>query len=154
MELVPAPSGPITPMSKVVSKVKPQRLLGFTLIELLIVIVILGLLLSLVAPAMFSKVGSSQRKTAMAQMQMLSTALDTYRLDVGDYPKTLAELRKGDAPGWDGPYLPRDLPVDPWGNPYVYSVESATPARPYSLQSFGKDGRQGGDGDGEDIAFQ
>jgi general secretion pathway protein G len=67
------------------------RVLGFTLIELLIVIVIMGLLLSLVAPAMFSKVGSSQKKTAMAQMQMLSTALDTYRLDVGAYPKTLAE---------------------------------------------------------------
>ena len=59
---------------------------GFTLIELLIVIVILGLLLSLVAPAMFSKVSSSQRKTAMAQMQMLATALDTYRLDLGGYP--------------------------------------------------------------------
>jgi len=131
-----------------------RRALGFTLIELLIVIVILGLLLSLVAPAMFSKVGSSQRKTASAQMQMLSTALDTYRLDVGNYPKTLAELRAGTEAGWDGPYLPRELPSDPWGNPYVYSAANDNAAKPYSLKSYGKDGREGGDGDNEDIVFQ
>jgi general secretion pathway protein G len=127
---------------------------GFTLIELLIVIVILGLLLSLVAPAMFSKVGSSQRKTALAQMQMLSTALDTYRLDVGSFPKSLSELRAADVPGWDGPYLPRDIPVDPWGNPYAYSVDVKDASKPYTLRSFAKDGREGGEGDAEDIIFQ
>lgn len=126
---------------------------GFTLIELLIVIVILGLLLSLVAPAMFSKVGSSQRKTALAQMQMFSTALDTFRLDVGDYPETLAELRASTKPGWDGPYLPRELPLDPWGNPYVFQ-RPGEGGQPYSLRSYGKDGRPGGEGDGEDIVFQ
>ncbi|MEY2720712.1 MAG: hypothetical protein RL597_157 [Pseudomonadota bacterium] len=130
------------------------RVRGFTLIELLIVIVILGLLLSLVAPTMFSKVGSSQRKTAMAQMQMLSTALDTYRLDTGNFPANLEELRKGAAPGWDGPYLPRDVPKDPWGNPYVYAAKAEDPAKPYGLMSYGKDGRAGGDGDAEDIVFQ
>lgn len=134
---------------------RPARARGFTLIELLIVIVILGLLLSLVAPAMFSKVGSSQRKAAMAQMQMLSVALDTYRLDVGDFPANLSELRSGKAPGWDGPYLPRELPMDPWGNPYVYELLSGDEsAIPYSLKSFGKDGRVGGEGDNEDIVFQ
>lgn len=127
---------------------------GFTLIELLIVIVILGLLLSLVAPAMFSKVGSSQRKTAMAQMQMLSTSIDTYHLDVGSYPETLSELRKSSKPGWDGPYLPRDVPNDPWGNPYTYSVKEDDPSKPYVLMSLGKDGRQGGEGDNADIVFQ
>lgn len=131
-----------------------RRNRGFTLIELLIVIVILGLLLSLVAPTMFSKVGSSQRKAALAQMQMLSTALDTYRLDVGSYPSTLAELRVGTAPGWDGPYLPRELPVDPWGNQYVYTVQSDDPAKPYSLKSLGRDGREGGEGDSADILLQ
>ena len=130
---------------------RPVR--GFTLIELLIVIVILGLLLSLVAPTMFSKVGSAQKKTAMAQMQMLSTALDTYRLDVGNYPQSLAELRAGKAPGWDGPYLPREVPNDPWGNPYVYQL-GGEEGKPYALKTYGKDGRQGGDGDNEDIVFQ
>jgi general secretion pathway protein G len=131
-----------------------HRVRGFTLIELLIVIVILGLLLSLVAPTMFSKVGSAQKKTAMAQMQMLSTALDTYRLDVGSFPDNLADLRSGNAAGWDGPYLPRELPMDPWGNPYVYSVQADNPSQPYVLMSYGKDGRQGGDGENEDIVFQ
>ena len=136
---------------------RPDRRLrgrGFTLIELLIVIVILGLLLSLVAPTMFSKVGSSQRKAAMAQMQMLATSLDTYRLDVGGYPESLAELRKSAKPGWDGPYLPREVPNDPWGNPYIYSLKSNDPNKPYGLMSFGKDGKQGGDGDNEDIVLQ
>ena len=127
---------------------------GFTLIELLIVIVILGLLLSLVAPAMFSKVGSSQRKAAMAQMQMLATSLDTYRLDIGGYPESLDELRKSSKPGWDGPYLPREVPKDPWGNPYVYSLKASDPNKPYGLMSFGKDGRPGGEGDNEDIVLQ
>jgi general secretion pathway protein G len=131
-----------------------RRRRGFTLIELLIVIVILGLLLSLVAPTMFSKVGSSQRKTAMAQMQMLSTALDTYRLDTGGFPSSLSELRSSNVAGWDGPYLPREIPLDPWGNPYAYSVGAGDPTKPYSLLSYGKDGRVGGEGDGEDIVFQ
>lgn len=125
---------------------------GFTLLELLIVIVILGLLLSLVAPTMFSKVGSSQRKTAEAQMQMLSTSLDTFRLDVGSYPATLADLRKGTGPNWDGPYLPREVPLDPWGNPYVY--KPAEDGSGYALSSYGKDGRPGGEGDAADIAVQ
>jgi general secretion pathway protein G len=131
-----------------------RRFRGFTLIELLIVIVILGLLLSLVAPAMFSKVGSSQRKAALAQMQMLSTALDTYRLDVGEFPSSLAGLRAADVAGWDGPYLPREVPMDPWGNPYIYSVNSENRSASYTLRSFGKDGREGGEGDSEDIIFQ
>ena len=134
-------------------QIPQRRSRGFTLIELLIVIVILGLLLSLVAPTMFSKVGSSQRKTAMAQMQMLSTSLDTYRLDVGDYPASLAQLRSDTKPGWDGPYLPRDVPMDPWGHPYLYKVPGEG-GQPYSLRSYGKDGSEGGEGDGEDIVFQ
>jgi len=132
---------------------KRSRRSGFTLIEILIVIVIMGLLISLVAPAMFSKVSSSQRKTSMAQMQMLSTALDTYRLDVGTYPEDLGELRKSERPGWDGPYMPRDIPADPWGNPYVYSI-TKDGETPYTLSSYGAGGRPGGEDDEADIVFQ
>ena len=77
--------------------------------------VILGLLASLVAPSMFSKVASSKVKTAETQMQMLATSLDAYRLDLGVYPSSLDELRRSEAPRWDGPYLPKDVPMDPWG---------------------------------------
>jgi general secretion pathway protein G len=92
---------------------------GFTLIELLIVIVILGLLMSLVAPAMFSKVDSTKEKTARAQMQMIETALDTYRLDMGDYPTQLKDLVQSDSVGWDGPYMPKKFPVTPGGMPMI-----------------------------------
>ena len=84
-----------------------KRHAGFTLIELLIVIVILGLLASLVAPEMFSKVDSSKRKTAATQMKMLQTSIDAFRLDTGRVPAALAELTKSDVRGWDGPYLPK-----------------------------------------------
>ena len=130
-----------------------QRLTGFTLIEILIVIVILGLLISLVAPTMFSKVASSKRKTAEAQMQMLSTALDTYRLDIGRYPDKLEELRASDESAWDGPYMPREIPADPWGNPYVYDPEAEGDV-PYLLMSYGAGGLPGGEDEEEDVVFE
>ena len=126
---------------------------GFTLLELLIVIVILGLLASLVAPEMFGKVDSQSRKTAAAQMNMLETALDTYRLDVGTYPATLEELRKSEKKGWDGPYLPKDVPLDPWGNPYVYTVPGDN-GEPYKLMSYGKNGIAGGEENDADIVHK
>ena len=131
----------------------PHSISGFTLIELLIVIVILGLLMSLVAPAMFSKVDSTKVKTAQAQMEMFRTALDTYRLDMGGYPRTLDALRESNEPGWDGPYLPRAIPKDPWGNDYFYDPTPVGDA-PFSLQSYGSDGMPGGQDDAEDITYQ
>ncbi|PCH94205.1 MAG: type II secretion system protein GspG [Gammaproteobacteria bacterium] len=126
---------------------------GFTLIELLIVIVILGLLMSLVAPKMFSKVGSSKQKTALAQMQMLQTSLDTFRLDIGDYPNTLSELRASEKPNWDGPYIPKNVPNDPWGSPYVYQSPGPN-GEEFTLMSYGKDGNVGGKDENEDLVHQ
>ncbi len=124
--------------------------MGFTLIELLIVIVILGLLMSLVAPTMFSKVDSTKVKTARMQMRMIETALETYRLDMGNYPKELAELLSSGGDGWDGPYLPKKVPDDPWGNAYNY--ESPGPDnQPFLLRSLGKDGKLGGTDSALDI---
>ncbi len=127
---------------------------GFTLIELLIVMVIIGLLASLVAPKMFKKVGGARRKTARAQIELLGTALDSYRLDNGMYPtseqglKALREKPEG-VENWDGPYLPKAIPLDPWGHEYVY--KSPGDHGDYDLSSYGLDGRQGGDGDNRDI---
>lgn len=123
---------------------------GFSLMELLVVMVILGLLASLVGPAMFGKVDSSKVKTAQTQIQLLGTALDTFRLDVGDYPDQLSELRASDKRGWDGPYLPKAIPLDPWGNPYVYQKPGQNGLE-YLLQSLGKDGEVGGVDDSADI---
>jgi general secretion pathway protein G len=126
---------------------------GFTLIELLIVMIILGLLAALVAPKMFQKVGTSKQKAAKAQIAMLGTALDAYRLDVGAYPteqEGLEALRKN--PGhetWDGPYLPKDIPLDPWGHQYVYHCPGQH--GDYDLYSLGGDGQEGGEGENADV---
>lgn len=126
---------------------------GFTLIELLIVIVILGLLYSLVAPAMFSKVDSTKVKAAQIQLEMLRTSMEAYRLDVGDYPESLGELRESSDAGWDGPYLPKSVPKDPWGNDYYYSVSRDNGAS-FTLMSLGKDGKEGGSDDAADIRYE
>ena len=127
---------------------------GFTLIELLIVMVILGLLAALVGPRMFGKVGKSRQKAANAQISLFETALDIYRLDIGKYPTTdqgLQALRvKPDGvEKWDGPYLPKDVPLDPWGNSYVY--ESPGEHGDYDIISLGADGDPGGEGEDTDI---
>jgi general secretion pathway protein G len=126
---------------------------GFTMIELLIVMVILGLLASLVAPKFFSKLSTAERGIASTQMAAFETALDTYRLDLGAYPQKLDDLRSGSAPRWDGPYLPKDVPRDPWGNPYVYSIPG-TEGKSYDLKSYGADGKEGGEENNADIEHQ
>jgi len=134
-------------------KICLKRRKAFTLIELLVVIVIIGLLASLVAPKFFSKLDDAKFKTAKAQLEMLSTALDAFRLDTGRYPtdqEGLAVLwaKKNDSiKGFSGPYLPKPVKQDPWGNPYVYKHESKN-GNPYELYSLGPDGREGG----EDIS--
>jgi general secretion pathway protein G len=127
-----------------------QTMTGFTMIELLIVIVILGLLASLVAPKFFSQLGTAERGIAEAQMNAFETALDTYRLDMGGYPEKLEELRSSEASRWNGPYLPKALPMDPWGNPYVYE-RSSNRDTPYILMSLGTDGKEGGTDSDADI---
>ncbi len=123
---------------------------GFTLIELLIVIVILGLLASLVAPEMLGKVDDSRIKTAQTQMSMLETSLNTYRLDMGNYPESLDELLASDKPNWAGPYFPKEVPPDPWGNDYVYRMPGDDGA-PFTLMSYGADGSEGGEENDADI---
>jgi len=123
---------------------------GFTMIELLIVIVILGLLASLVAPKFFSQLGTAERGIAAAQMNAFETALDTYRLDMGRYPEKLSELRTSEDKRWDGPYLPKDIPLDPWKNPYVYTLVEGSNSS-YKIMSYGADGQPGGVDDNEDI---
>jgi general secretion pathway protein G len=126
---------------------------GFTMIELLIVIVILGLLASLVAPKFFAQLGTAERGIAATQMSAFETALDTYRLDMGRYPENLQDLRAENSPRWNGPYLPKAVPADPWGNPYVYS-RTNDGIQPYILLSYGADGKEGGSDADEDIVHQ
>ncbi len=128
---------------------------GFTLLELLVVMVIIGLLAGFVAPRYFSQIGKSEVKAAKAQLDALEKALDQYRLDVGHYPNMeqgLAALmaRPANEPRWDGPYLKRDVPKDPWGNAYVLTVPGQH--GDVDLLSYGKDGQPGGAGEAADIS--
>ena len=122
---------------------------GFTLIEMLVVIIIIGLLASLVGPRLFKKVDKARIKTAKAQIELLSTAIDTYRLDLGKFPASFDGLRRSDDPRWEGPYLPKNIPLDPWGGGYVYKYPGEH--GPYDIISYGADGKSGGTEDDRDI---
>ncbi len=127
---------------------------GFTLIELLVVMVIVGLLAALVAPKLFPKLGKGKQAAAKAQIELLGQALDQMRLDVGRYPTTQEGLSSlvtnPGMPNWEGPYLKKALPSDPWGRPYVY--QSPGSHGEYDLYSYGRDGSPGGEGEDADLA--
>ena len=115
---------------------------------------IIGLLAGYVGPQFFKQIGKSEAKTATAQLDALGKALDQYRLDTGRYPSTeqgLAVLvtKPADEPKWQGPYLAKAVPKDPWGNDYQYRAPGEHGE--YDLLSLGKDGRPGGEGEDADL---
>ena len=133
---------------------KRIKQLGFTLLELLVVMVIIGLLASYVGPKYFAQIGKSEVKTAKAQIDSLGKALDQYRLDTGHYPSTengLAALNAAPAneSKWNGPYLQKKVPSDPWDHAYLYKMPGEH--GDYDLISLGNDGAAGGAGEAADI---
>lgn len=134
-----------------------RRRAGFTLIEIMVVIVVIAILATLVAPEVFKHVGGARESTARSQIEMLGAALDAYRLHVGKYPTTqegLQALRTAPAGAgtrWRGPYLRKDIPLDPWGNPYVFRSPGEVNPTLYDLVSYGADGQPGGEQENADI---
>jgi len=140
------------PRQRTLPLFRDQR--GFTLIELLVVIIVLGLLVGLVGPRLFGRVGQSKTAAARAQIELLGAGLDQYRLDVGSYPDGNVGLealqRTPNVPNWNGPYLKKAVPKDPWGNPYRYRCCPGQFGE-YDLWSEGADGAPGGEGENADV---
>lgn len=132
---------------------------GFTFIEIMIVVVIIGFLVSIVAPEIIGRLGKAKVITAQTQLGNLEAALEQYYLDCGNFPTTeqgLEALRVKPTispvpKGWDGAYLKREVPTDPWGNHYIYVNPGEKNPHGYDLYSYGRDGQEGGSGEDTDI---
>jgi general secretion pathway protein G len=140
---------------EVTTEATSQNERGVTLIEMLVVVVIIGLFVGLVSVNMFKKADEAKRTAARAQIANFMQALGLYKLDVGTFPATeqgLEALRvKPDtSTNWSGPYLPQDIPMDPWGHPYLYKYPGEHGDEP-DLMSLGADGQLGGEGNSADI---
>lgn len=136
-------------------RVKKQA--GFSLIELMIVLVILGLIAGIVGPQAMKYLGKGKSQSAKVQIENISSALDMYRLEVGNYPTTADGLKAlvsqpSGARGWNGPYLKKGVPTDPWNNQYQYK-RPGSGGQPYDLVSLGSDGAVGGSGEDADISL-
>lgn len=127
---------------------------GFTLMELLIVLVIIGLLAALVGPTLYQRIKPAKESAARAQIENFATALDSFYIDTGRYPTTQEGLKALRAKPeslekWNGPYLKKEVPADPWGNPYQFRAPGRSGG--YEIVSYGADGREGGEGEHADI---
>jgi general secretion pathway protein G len=128
---------------------------GVTLIEMLVVVTIIALFAALVAPRMFKRADAAKVTAARAQMNSFMTALGTYKLDTSRFPSNeeglqALRLRPQNLAQWNGPYLPQDIPQDPWGHPYVYKYPGEHGDEP-DILSYGADGQPGGEGIDADI---
>jgi len=127
---------------------------GFTFFEILVVVTIIGLLAALVGPRLWKRISGAKQSAAKAQIELFGTALDAFRLDTGRYPTTEEGLKVlRDKPSgadlWQGPYLPKEIPIDPWSKPYTYRCPGDH--GDYDIISFGADGVEGGDGENQDV---
>ena len=127
---------------------------GITLIELLVVMVIIAMFATLVGQRLFRNVERARETQAKAQISEFESVLDTFRLDVGRYPTAEEGLqalraRPGTRERWDGPYLRKDVPLDPWQHPYVYRFPGQH--GDYDLLALGADGQEGGEGENADV---
>jgi len=128
---------------------------GVTLIEMLVVVTIIGLFVALVGPSLWKKADAAKVTAARTQMQSFMTALGTYKLDTGNFPSTeqglqALRVKPQDLNQWNGPYLEKEIPKDPWGHDYLYKYPSEHGDEP-EIISLGADGQPGGDGNNADI---
>jgi general secretion pathway protein G len=132
-----------------------QAQAGVTLIEMLVVVTIIGLFVALVGPGLWKKADAAKITATRAQISNFMTALGTYKLDTGTFPTTeqgllALRVKPADANQWNGPYMPQDIPKDPWGHDYIYKYPGEHGDEP-DIASYGQDGQAGGEGLNADI---
>lgn len=133
----------------------PASRRAFTLIELLVVILILSILAALIIPRLIGRTTDAKIAKAKSDIATMSSLLQQYRMDNDHFPTTeeglnALRVRPSDAPNWKGPYTTKDIPLDPWGNPYVYQAPGPN-GEDFLITSYGSDGAPGGTGDAADI---
>src|SRR5262249_47289575 len=127
-----------------------QAQAGVTLIEMLVVVTIIGLFVALVGPGLWNKVGVAKNTAVRSQIENFMTALGSYKLDTGMFPSTeqgvqALRVKPSDVSQWAGPYMPKDIPKDPWGHDYIYKYPGDHGDEP-DIISLGADGQPGGEG--------
>ena len=142
----------MTSQTKLRRPTRRSRHLAFTLVEMLLVLVILAVLAAIVIPKFSGRSQQAKETAAKSQISSMEMALDAFEVDTGFYPSGNNGLNAlvdppSNAPGWKGPYLKKGIPLDPWGNPYVYNYPGRNNPSGYDLMSVGPDGRVGGDDD-------
>ena len=135
-------------------RIEERRNRGISLIELLVVMAIIAMFLTLVGSRVFRNVEKSKQVVAKNQIHEFETVLDMFRLDVGRYPTTqeglqALQVRPSGVENWDGPYMKKDVPLDPWNHAYVYRCPGQK--GDFDLIALGADGQEGGEGDNRDI---
>ena len=128
---------------------------GVTLIEMLVVVTIIALFAVLVGPNLFKQTDKARVTAARAQIEFFDNALLHYKMDIGNFPTTeqglqALRVRPSDAPAWNGPYLRKDVPLDPWNHAYVYRYPGEHGEEP-DIICYGADGQPGGEGINADI---
>lgn len=131
------------------------RQAGVTLIEMLVVVTIIALFAAVVAPRLLSRGDQARTVATRQQINAFMTALGTYKLDTGKFPSNeegLAALRAKPQglDQWNGPYLPQEIPKDPWGRAYIYKFPGEHGDEP-DVISYAADGQPGGEGINADI---
>jgi general secretion pathway protein G len=135
---------------------RQRRRAGVTLIEMLVVVTIIGLFVALVGPSLFRRADEARITAAKSQIANFMTALGAYKLDTGNFPPSeqglqALRIRPVDLPQWNGPYMPQEIPMDPWGHPFLYRYPGEHGNDEPDIVSLGRDGQPGGEGYDADI---
>ena len=142
-------------MPRTISQRRRRQQAGLTLIEMLVVVTIIAVFAAVVGPRVLQRADTAKKTAVRQQINSFNTALGAYKLDTSLFPSNeqglnALRVKPEGVNGWQGPYLPQEVPTDPWGRPYVYKYPGEHGDEP-DIISYGADGQPGGTDMKEDI---